>query len=158
MSHLESPLSRLALEAASKGIRTLGPTQAQTLRPSSNGVLTVARGAVWVTGLGPHEGTAEGGPQGDLVLTSGASLAVQAGSVWVIEPIGLHGQPAQLAAFDWHAAEDADRLAWQAAVAHPASEFGHAMGDAAQAFVRLVRCAAMWLLTPRLPHRPSRKT
>ena len=78
LSHPESTLSRLALEAASKGIRTLGPTQAQTLRPSSNGVLTVARGAVWVTGLGPHEGTAEGGPQGDLVLTSGASLAVQA--------------------------------------------------------------------------------
>jgi hypothetical protein len=158
MSHPESTLSRLALEAAAKGICTLAPAQAHTLRPRSSGVLTIARGAVWVTNLGPHEGTAEGGPQGDMVLPAGASLAVQAGSAWVIEPIGLHGQPAQLAAFDWHAADDTDRLAWKAAVARPASDLGHAMGDAAQAFTRLLRGVAMWLLTPRWPHRPSRET
>ena len=102
MSHPESTLSRLALEAAAKGIHTLAPLQAHTLRALGDGVLTVARGALWVTDLGPHAGTAEGGPQGDVVLPAGARLNVRAGSALVIEPIGLHGEAAQLAAFGWH--------------------------------------------------------
>ncbi len=158
MSHPESTLSRLALEAASKGIRTLAPMQAQTLRPLDNGILTVARGAVWVTDLGPHDGTAEGGPQGDVVLPAGASLQVAAGRALVIEPIGLHGQPAQLAAFDWRAADESDQLAWNVAVRRPANELGHAVADAAHALARLVRGVAAWAFGPKLSHRASRGT
>ena len=158
MSNPESTLSRLALEAASKGICTLAPTQARTLRPLSNGVLTVARGAVWVTELGPHAGTAEGGPQGDMVLPAGTRLPVQAGRTLVIESIGLHGQPAQLAAYGWDSVDDSSPLAWEVAVARPANELGHAIGDAGQAFTRLLRGVLAWVLVPRLAPRRSRGT
>ena len=157
MSHPESTLSRLALEAAAKGIHTLAPLQAHTLRALGDGVLTVARGALWVTDLGPHAGTAEGGPQGDVVLPAGGRLNVRAGSTLVIEPIGLHGEAAQLAAFGWHT-NAADSRTWTVAVARPAIDLGHALGDAGQALARLARGVAAWLLTPHLPRRPSRGT
>ena len=134
MPHPESTLSRLAREAAARGLWTLAPARALTLRPRRDGVLRIARGAAWATRGGPHAGTAEGGPEGDLLLAPGARLALRAGDTLVLEPIAAGGEPAGVVAFDWHEST--------------------ALGGAAQAFARLARGMLRWS-GGRLARRPS---
>ena len=153
MSHAEQTLSLLALNAAAKGIQTLAPAQARTLRAGHATVLRMARGAAWVTRCGPHAGTAEGGPQGDLLLEAGEQLHLNAGETLVLEPIGQHGQAPRLVAFDWHEAErNAAPLRWEQAVGGPAGELAQSLSDVGQALVRLGRGALAWSLQ-RLPLR-----
>ena len=155
MSHPESTLSRLALDAAAHGLWTLAPARALTLRPRRDGVLHLARGAAWATRSGPHAGTAEGGPQGDLLLAPGTRLALRAGDTLVLEPIATGGEPARLLAFDWceHTALHA-APAWHEAVARPAHDLGRALADATHAFARLARGVLRWA-GGRLVRRPA---
>ncbi|MFT3779467.1 MAG: DUF2917 domain-containing protein [Ottowia sp.] len=145
MPHPESTLSRLAPEAATRGLWTLSPARALTLRPRRDGVLHLARGAAWATRAGPHAGTAEGGPQGDLLLAPGTRLPLRAGDTLVLEPIAAHGEPARAIAFDWrettapHAAP-----AWHEAVARPAHDLARALAEATHAFARLARGVLRW--------------
>ena len=145
MSHPESTLSRLALDAAAHGLWTLAPARALTLRPRRDGVLHLARGAAWATRTGPHAGTAEGGPQGDLLLAPGTRLPLRAGDALVLESIAAGDEPARVVAFDWR--ESAARHtapAWHEAVARPAHDLTRALGEAAHAFARLARGALHW--------------
>lgn len=100
MSSAQSTLSQLALAAAVQGLQTLAPARAMHLRPRRDGELHIVQGNVWATRNGPHDATA-GGPQGDLILTPGMRLPLRAGETLVLEPIGLHGAPARIVAFDW---------------------------------------------------------
>lgn len=138
MSHAERPLSPHALAAASHGIETLAPTQARTLLADRAVVVRIARGAAWATRRGPHAGTAEGGPQGDLLLEAGARLRLEAGESLVLEPIGVHGLAAGRLAFDWCADEGG----------------ATAPMDTAHAVARLARGA----LIRALQHLPRRTT
>jgi hypothetical protein len=150
MSHPQSPLSRLALEAASQGLWTVSPARALSLRPRRAGVLCIAHGAAWVTRSGPHPGTAEGGPQGDLLLQAGERLALRAGDALVLEPVATPGQPAATLAFDWREAS-ADALLWREAVGRPAHELGRALAEAAHAFARLARGVPAWAVARLRP-------
>lgn len=100
MSKPESTLSQLALAAAARGVQTLAPGRAMTIRARRDGELCVVRGSIWATRNGPHAATA-GAAQGDLFLTAGTRLALRTGETVVLEPIGLHGATARVAAFDW---------------------------------------------------------
>ena len=156
MPHRASTLSRLAHEAASNGLWTIAPARALTLRPQRHGVVHIARGAAWATHAGPHEGTAEGGPQGDLLLEPGARLALRAGDTLVLEPIAVHGQPAHAVAFEWHEAAGLKAQAWQDAVARPASDLRRALGDAARAFARLAQGVLGWAASRLRPPASAR--
>lgn len=100
MKNPESALSQLALAAVARGVQTLAPGRAMTIQARRQGELCVVRGSIWATRRGPHAATA-GAAQGDLILGAGMRLALRAGETLVLEPIGLHGAPACVAAFDW---------------------------------------------------------
>lgn len=63
----------------------LGAGQALTLRPRETGVLRTARGRLWATRDGPHQGRRN--DWGDLVVEAGAQLRLRAGERLVIEAL-----------------------------------------------------------------------
>ena len=94
MNASESALSRLALAAAARGLRTIVPGQALSLAVARSGELVVERGTAWVTFDVPARGR-PGAPLGDLVLAAGARLPLACGQRLVIEPIARTGETPQ---------------------------------------------------------------
>lgn len=100
MNAPESALSRLALAAAARGLRTVVPGQALSLAVARSGELVVERGTAWVTFDVPARGR-PGAPLGDLVLAAGARLPLACGQRLVIEPIARTGETPQPLVFGW---------------------------------------------------------
>ena len=142
MSNPSHALSPLALQAAARGLQTLAPGQALTLRPPRAGVLRVQRGALWVT-RGGLQGAKASGAAADEILRPGQHLRLRAGEWVVVEPIAAPGTPLQRVALNWQAS---DRTHWAAAVAQPASDLRHALQQAGQASVRMSRGLLAWAL------------
>jgi hypothetical protein len=69
--------------AALPGTWKLAGGRAITLRPPTDGILSIAQGRVWATREGPHGGTPD--DAGDHVLEVGRSMYVRAGERVVIE-------------------------------------------------------------------------
>ena len=122
---------------------------AVTLRDANAAVLRINHGSVWATVDGPHAGPANN--RGDLVLTAGDRLTLQAGQRVVIEPWNSGAASALEAVyFSWDPALEAAVLPlsaqqrapagsrMQVAVMCPLRDFGSALKLAAQAFGRLV--------------------
>ena len=116
---------------------TLDGRRAISLRPTETCRLHILQGRVWVTLNAPH--VADG--LGDHVLVEGQQLDVPAGAHLVMEPWTPPG--AAPVRFDWcvvpsmPAVSTASRFARE--VRTPWREFAQASGQAAVAFVRLVR-------------------
>ena len=143
MSTHTANLSHWALDAATRGLRTLKPGSAVTLQPNADGELRIARGAAWATVRGPHAGNA-GAPGGDVLLEPGARIALRGGQALVLEPIATASVRMQTVAYDFRAAppEDAD---WQHAVAEPAHELQHALAAVPRALGRLAHGLVVWV-------------
>lgn len=106
-----------------------------SLLPRQDSVLYILRGRVWATVDGPHAGPANA--SGDIVLQAGQRLGIRAGRHLVLE--SLDDVPAR---FDWAAAPVPQSVAapsrWKTTVVQPLRDFGHALGLAGAALVRLV--------------------
>jgi hypothetical protein len=131
-------LQRTIGVAAARGWR-LDARRAMSLRPKVPSRLYITQGRAWVTLGLPTQG--HGNELGDHMLEAGQSLAVPAGARVVMEP----WQPAQATPvrFEWcseaeaRAAEVDTRFGRE--VAQPGRELVAALGQAAWAFLRLVR-------------------
>lgn len=120
---------------------------AVSLHDVNAAVLRITHGRVWATVDGPHAGPANN--QGDLFLTAGDRLTLQAGQRVVIEPWNSGTSSANEAVyFSWDAAPAAASVRlpacvqagsrMQVAVLYPLRDFGLALRMAAQALGRLV--------------------
>lgn len=122
---------------AVSGCWKLMPGRAISLLPREAGVLRIARGQVWATVNGPHEG--RGNESGDHFLQVGQQLAVDAGQRLVFEPWG--GAQESPVYFEWTpgpggAAVCASR--WHGAVVQPLRDLGWSLLMAGRALGRLV--------------------
>ena len=141
------------------GLRSHGPNpsgtwklaegSAVTLHDGNAAVLRITHGRVWATVDGPHCGPANN--QGDLVLTAGERLTVQAGQRVVIEPWSSSASSPssanQAVYFSWDPALASTRVSlpgpaqagWrmQLAVVCPLRDFGQALKMATHALGRL---------------------
>ena len=122
---------------------------AVTLRDANAAVLRINHGSVWATVDGPHAGPANN--RGDLVLTAGDRLTLQAGQRVVIEPWNSGAASAHEAVyFSWDPALEAAVLPlsaqqrapassrMQVALLYPLRDFGQALKMAMQALSRLI--------------------
>ena len=103
MSDVDSALSRLACHAAAQQVQALPPAQACTLRATVPSVVCIVSGRAWVTRLGPHAGTAEGGPQGDEWLSAGQEMRLATHDAVVLEAVALPGHSHEGVRFTWRA-------------------------------------------------------
>jgi hypothetical protein len=140
------------LQAGVPGSWKLEAGRALSLTPAAAGVLRIAEGRVWVT-LDMQPGDLEA--SGDLFLVPGRGLVVQAGQRVVLESAGSDRQAA--AYFSWDPLPRAQAAAvgravpngrWQHAVALPARQLGHALGQAGVALGRLTLGLLGLLLVP----------
>lgn len=142
MSTRSAPALSLSPEHAAVPVRgwRLDAHRALSLHPKVPSRLRITQGRAWVTLGVPAKGA--GNELGDHMLEAGQDLAVPAGARLVMEP----WQPGvtEPVRFEWCCAQ-ADPQAQQASsrfgreVATPTRELVAALGQAAWAFVRLVR-------------------
>lgn len=138
-------------QARPSGCWTLAAGQATTLRPRMPGLLRIAAGSAWITFDGPHAGP--GNDRGDLVLETGATVAVTAGRRLVIE-----SRDAQTpVAFDWDFVPERQAVPARTAVALAWRDLGWALGLGAAAVGRLVLGLGAWGLGALLPRGPGRR-
>lgn len=93
-SVLSAPRAVAVPPAVRRGAWQLNAGQALSLRASSDSVLRIRQGRVWLT----RDATAQWGSE-DIVLAPGESLTVSAGQRIVMEPWDCHG-----ATYTWDAA------------------------------------------------------
>ncbi len=141
--------------------------RATTLQPHQAGMFRVARGQVWVTFDGPHQGA--GNEQGDQVLRAGEQIALKPGQRAVVEPwfIGAIDKQSPPAYFSWEPARQMQRSSsrssvavdtpWHGGVVQPVRDLAVALGVASGALGRLVLGLGRWSgsLVARRGVRPS---
>jgi Protein of unknown function (DUF2917) len=124
----------------------LAAGHAVTLHDDRAAVLRITHGSVWATVDGPHAGPANN--QGDVFLSAGERLTLQAGQRVVIEPCSDSNSANEAVYFSWDpalATVDVPPQPYavagsrmQVAVVRPLRDFALALKMAAQALGRLV--------------------